>query len=214
LTVDDVSKPLSYNAATGVFTATLTLSSQGTHVVKVTANAATSAIRNIIYDTTPPDMSIQADAHATPSVVNGVIEPSARISVIDATQNGNPLSIPLSVITYTPVAGQVLWSANLSAYNYDEGSLAFTAIDPALNTNKLSYAKGVPTGDCNGDGKVDMNDALLALRHVAGTTTLTGIPRFQCDVGGLVGGHAAQDGDIDITDAVLILNKSTGTVSF
>jgi len=197
----------------GNFSHTLTLSSQGTHVVKVTANA-TSAIRNIIYDTAPPEMSIQADAHTTPSTVAGVIEPSAKISVIEASLNSIPLSIPLSVITYTPAAGQVVWNADLSAYSYDEGSLAFTAIDPALNTNKLFYVKGVPTGDCNGDGIVNMNDALLSLRHVAGTTTLTGVPRFQCDVGGLVGGHAAQDGEIDITDAVLILGKSAGIVSF
>jgi hypothetical protein len=196
------------------FSHQVTLSSQGPHYVKVAANATTAAIRNIIYDTTPPDISIQADAHATPSAVAGVIEPSARISAIDAKLNGTAFSIPLSVITYSSAAGQSLWNADLSTYNYDEGSLAFTAIDPALNTTQLFYAKGVPTGDCNGDGLVNINDAILALRHVAHTTTLTGIPRFQCDVGGLVGGHAAQDGDIDITDAVLILGKSAGVLSF
>src|SRR6185369_13267305 len=151
------------------FSHNVTLSSQGTHVFKVSANAATAAIRNIIYDTTPPEMSIQADAHATPSIVTGVIEPSARISAIDAKLNGTPFPIPVSVITYTPVAGQVVWSANLSVYSYDEGSLTFTAMDPATNTAQLLYAKGVPTGDCNDDGTVDMNDALLALRHVAHT---------------------------------------------
>jgi hypothetical protein len=87
-------------------------------------------------------------------------------------------------------------------------------LDPALNSKQMTYAKGMPTGDIDGDGAVRLTDALLCLRHVAGTQPLVGNPRFQADVGYLVNEHAAQDGDVDITDAVLILGKSYGLINF
>ncbi len=211
----------SYNAGTGAFSHTVTLSIEGVHYVKVTADAATTAIRNIIYDTTPPEMQIQSNANAMPSQVTGSIEPSSNISLIDATLNGVPYTIPTDKVTYSaydPATLSVLWTADLIAYNYDEGSLAFTAVDPASNTTKLFYVKGMPTGDTYVDdgktGLIDINDALYCLRHVVGTTTLLGNRRFHGDVGSQVGGHAAQDGAINIVDCTLILGKITGLLSF
>jgi hypothetical protein len=212
---------LSYNAVSGAFSHPVTLSSQGAHYFKVSANTATAAIRNIIYDTTPPAISIQANSYATPSQIVGSVEPSARITAIDAKLNGTAYSIPLSVLSYTlpsvPASGAVVWSANLSqpiSYPYDEGSLTFTAVDPASNAKTITYAKGVPVGDINHDGKVDIDDALLCLRHICGTPTPLDSDWFQADVGLLVDGHAAQDGNVDISDAVLILGKAAGIVTF
>jgi hypothetical protein len=202
-----------YNAGTGAFSHTVTLSSQGPHYVKVTSNG-TTAIRNLIYDTVPPAISIQANAHATPSTIIGSIEPSSRITAINAKLNGTPYSIPVSAVTYAVVAGQVIWTADLSTYGYDEASLTFTAADPASNTASVTYAKGVPTGDCNGDGVVDLLDAICCLRQIAGTSPSDPTKHFQCDVGALVGGHTAQDGVVDITDEVLILNKAAGAITF
>jgi hypothetical protein len=219
ISIDGNAGTLTYDSGTGNFTATVNLSSQGTHVVKVTADSATAAIRNIIYDTTPPAISIQANANETPSKIVGSIEPSAKITAIDAKLNGNSYSIPLSVLSYdayVPGSGSVVWHADLTApqYAYDKDSLIFTAVDPALNQKQITYAKGVPVGDINKDGKVDLDDALLCLRKIVGTYTPPESDWFQADVGLLVDGHAAQDGIVNISDAVLILNKAAGVVTF
>ena len=204
-----------YNSVTGDFSHTVTLSSQGPHYVKVTSNG-TTAVRTLIYDTVPPVVSILANANATPSKIKGTIEPSAKITAIDAKLNGVDISIPLTVLTYEvdPASGSVVWTANLSAYSYDKSTLKFTAVDPAMNQRVMFFKSGKPTGDINNDGRVRLDDALAVLRHVAETDMLIDDPAFQADVGSLVEGQAAQDGMIDITDAVLILGKSYDLVNF
>jgi len=217
ITVDDgvTVNVATYDSNTGIFSHTVTLVSQGAHTVKVTANAATSAVRNIIYDTVAPDFSIQADSKPAPVTISGAIEPSAKISAITASLLGTPVTIPLSVLSYAPydvTTDAVVWHASLSGYVYD--AISFTAVDPAGNTSQLAYAGVVPTGDVDGDGSVRLTDALAALRHVAGTQALNGNPFVQADVGALVDNRAGRDGKVDITDATLILKKSYGLLSF
>ena len=204
-----------YDSNTGNFSHTVTLVSQGAHTVKVSANAATSAVRNIIYDTIAPDLTIQADSKPAPIIISGAIEPSAKISAITASLLGTPVAIPLSVLSYAPydaATDSVVWHATLSGYAYD--TISFTAVDPAGNTSQLAYSAVVPTGDVDGDGSIRLADALTALRHVAGTQALIGNPFVQADVGALVENRAGRDGKVDITDATLILKKSYGLLSF
>lgn len=217
ITVDDGAtvNVTTYDSNTGNFSHTVTLVTQGAHTVKVAANALTTAVRNIIYDTVAPEFSVQADAKLAPTSVSGALEPSAKISTISASLFGVPVDIPLSRITYDAydaVTDSVVWHANLSGYAYDV--IAFTAVDPAGNAALLSYSAGVPTGDVDGDGTVRLADALSALRHVAGTQLLIDNPFLQADVGALVEKRAGRDGKVDITDATLILKKSYGLLSF
>jgi hypothetical protein len=204
-----------YTSASGAFSHTVTLSSQGGHSVKVIAAGGTTAVRNIIYDTVLPDLTIQADSKLMPTSITGTIEPSAKISAITASLGGTPVPIPVSAITFDPYdqMGTVMWHANLAPYAYD--AISFTSVDPAGNSTTLSYKQGIPTGDIDGDGVVRLADALAALRHVAGTEAIIDSTKFfNGDVGGLVAGHASRDGIIDITDSVLILNKAYGLLAF
>jgi len=205
-----------YTSADGLFSHSVTLASQGLHTVKLIANAATTAVRNIIYDTTLPEITIKADSKISPTKISGLIDPSAKISAVSAALGtGTPFTIPVSVLTfdsYNPASGSVVWHADLNGYTYDK--ITFTTADPAGNLKDLMREAGVPTGDVDADGVVRLSDALAALRHVAGTESLLGTPKFQADVGALVEGHAGQDGIIDIHDAVLILGKSYGLISF
>jgi len=204
-----------YVPATGAFTYPVALV-QGLNTIKIISNTTTTAaVRNIIYDTTAPVMSIQADSKSMPTTISGSLEPSAKMSAITASLGGTPVIIPLSKITFEPndQSGSVLWHADLASYGYD--ALSFTALDPALNDTTLAYAIGIPTGDVDGDGAVRLADALAALRHVAGTENITDPDKFfNGDVGGLIKGRAARDGVIDITDSVLILNKAYGLMAF
>jgi hypothetical protein len=205
-----------YTQASGAFSFTVTFPTEGVYSVKVTSGT-TTAVRNIIYDTTPPELVLQADSKATPTTISGVLEPSAKISAISAKLNSAPISIPLSVITYAPynpAKGVVSWQADMTGKPYDAESLTFTAVDPAGNAKDLVYISFLPTGDIDGDGVVRLSDALAALRHVSGTETLTGAAFKQGDVGSLVDGHAGRDGVVDISDTVLILNKAYGLMNF
>lgn len=66
------------------------------------------------------------------------------------------------------------------------------------------------SGDINGDGAVDIVDALLALKNGIGLVTLTSSEVSRGDVGPLVRGVAVGDGRIDIEDTILILRKAVG----
>jgi hypothetical protein len=66
------------------------------------------------------------------------------------------------------------------------------------------------TGDVNGDGVVDINDALLALQIVAGIVTPTPSEILGMDVAPIISGKSAPDGILDMGDVLLILRKVLG----
>ncbi|NVN98786.1 MAG: SMP-30/gluconolactonase/LRE family protein [Geobacteraceae bacterium] len=201
-----------YTLISGAFSHTVALA-QGLNTVKIVSANGTTAVRNIILDTTAPDLGMQADSAPAPTIITGSLEPSAKLTAI--TANPGNVSIPLSIVTFDTYdgSGTVIWHANLSGYSYS--TVDFTAADPAGNTTKLSYKKGIPTGDIDGDGVVRLADALAALRHVAGTDIIADPDKFfNGDVGGLINGRVARDGLIDIQDSVLILNKAYGLMNF
>ncbi|GFO69565.1 hypothetical protein GMLC_31440 [Geomonas limicola] len=65
-------------------------------------------------------------------------------------------------------------------------------------------------GDLNGDGKVELTDAVRALMIAVGAAIPSAEETVRGDVGPLVNGQPHQDGKIDISDALLILKKSVG----
>lgn len=67
-----------------------------------------------------------------------------------------------------------------------------------------------PIGDVNGDGRLDIADAVLALRMAVKIVELTPAQLAAGDVGPLSGGKLAPDGSIDVADALLILEKVVG----
>ena len=71
-------------------------------------------------------------------------------------------------------------------------------------------AGSIHTGDINGNGVVDMADALLALKKGFGLVQLTGAEIVRGDVGPMMNCVAVGDGRIDIEDAFLILRKAVG----
>lgn len=83
-------------------------------------------------------------------------------------------------------------------------------------TDRIVLATGVTsgTGDVNGDGKVDISDALKAMQSSAGLIVLTAAEQARGDVGPLVNGKPQPDGVIDTGDAVIIANKALGLVTF
>ena len=69
-------------------------------------------------------------------------------------------------------------------------------------------------GDLNGDGKVDIADALLALEFAIRLRTPSAADIAAGDVAPILGGKSTPDGKIDIADAVAILQKTVGLMTW
>ena len=74
--------------------------------------------------------------------------------------------------------------------------------------------KNNSSGDMNGDGIVDITDALWALRIAAGLIQPTPADIAHADVAPIVNGVPQADGVIDIRDVVVILRKAAGLVTW
>jgi uncharacterized protein YfaP (DUF2135 family) len=179
-------------AADGTFTAYPTFPAIGTYSIVITAidgNGAMSTItRTLVYDPRPPAMAV-VDANPTSIKVtssNGVVVARDKNGVI-ATPNGSNGSASL----------------DLSGATYDQASLNISVLSPAGISSR--------NGDINGDGTVDIADALLAMRMSLGTAAS---PTFEQllrgDVGPLVNHMPVPDGKIRLEDAILILKKAVG----
>jgi serine protease AprX len=71
-----------------------------------------------------------------------------------------------------------------------------------------------PTGDVNGDGVVDIADALLVLKAAVGMIPVTPFIMQQGDVAPLYNGAADPDGAINVLDALAILQKAVNLITF
>ncbi len=69
-------------------------------------------------------------------------------------------------------------------------------------------------GDLNGDGKIDVIDALKALRIASGIDTAAASDLIHGDVAPLIGGQQHPDGKIDLSDVVVVLRKAAGLPSW
>jgi hypothetical protein len=74
--------------------------------------------------------------------------------------------------------------------------------------------KGYASGDVNGDGIVDIADALRALRIATGQVMPTAADMSLGDVAPLLNGRPQPDGKIDIRDVVVILRRALGLVTW
>jgi type IV pilus assembly protein PilY1 len=92
-----------------------------------------------------------------------------------------------------------------------------TVTDGSGNTS-VAYRNIIRTpkllGDLNGDGRVDLVDAVLALRISIGLEPLTADVLARADVAPLVNGVPQPDGKLDVGDVVVILRKAVGLVDF
>jgi hypothetical protein len=84
----------------------------------------------------------------------------------------------------------------------------------SVTANFAANTTASPSGDLNGDGIVDVKDALQVLRISAGIIEATGADLQNGDVAPQVNGKPAGDGRIDIGDAVVILRKAVGLTNW
>lgn len=67
-----------------------------------------------------------------------------------------------------------------------------------------TQASAARYGDINGDGRIDVNDVVLVMRHALGMESLDGERKARADVNG--------DGVVNVQDVSLIMQKSLGLI--
>ncbi len=194
-------------ASNGSFSFNVDFAAEGTYPITITATDAagniTTATRNVIYDTTPPTLTVDAASGVAPATLNGTVEADASVVVKEGA----------NVIGKVTAAGGT-WSADLSGINYNPDLLSVVATDAAGNISIKTLTYAYPDGDIDGDGKVTIADALRAIRLFVNKTTPTAQELAHGDIGPLLSGKPNPNGKIDIVDAILILRKAVGAQSW
>lgn len=193
--------------ANGEFSLFADFPAEGTYTVAVTvsdnANNVTTALRTIVYDITPPVLTVDPVSVAYPAALTGTVEAGASIVVKDAAGISGKIA----------VAGQK-WTADLTGINYDPATLAAQATDAAGNVSVVRINVPVPDGDVDGDKRVTIMDALTVLRLVVTNQKPTDKQLAHGDIGPLLNGKVNPKGKLDIVDAILILRKALGLSSW
>ena len=175
----------------GAFSITLpTLAAPGSYAVNVTAadpfGAVSSTMRTLIYDPTVPVLSV---ASTTP------IKLSSTGGILIAKDKNGPVLIG-------SVSGGVS-TLDLSGASYDPTTLNIYALTPAGISSR--------NGDINSDGKLDIVDALKALRISVGLDSpATFQQMLNGDVGPLENNEPTVDSQMNLSDALVILRKVIG----
>ncbi|GEM_PF-1127792 len=190
-TVNGAPVPLT-TGSNGSFTLTVPIAAEGPYQVTITATDplgnAVSTSRAIIFDASPPALVVNSE---TPLRV------TASEGIFSASDKNGPLAG--AVITRNADGSTTI---DLSTASYDAATLDIHALDGAGNSTR--------NGDYNGDGTVDIIDAISTLRAAIGLSTATVANRLRADVTPLANGVPTPDGVMNIFDAVYILEKIVG----
>jgi hypothetical protein len=130
-----------------------------------------------------------------------------------------PVVVLSSAASAGPVtldASGVNWSCTLTGLVAGSNGITVGAVDGIgnLSLKSASIDFEASDGDVNLDGRVDVSDALEALRIAVGIVQPSAIQKLHADVAPLVGGKPAPNTVVDVSDALLILRKVVGLVSF
>ncbi|HIJ88660.1 MAG TPA: hypothetical protein HPP97_13440 [Desulfuromonadales bacterium] len=115
-----------------------------------------------------------------------------------------------AVFTITPDSGYQISSVSGCGGKISGSSFSTAGILGNCTVSATFIAIPAVKGDLNGDGTVNVADALLALQFAIGLKKATPAELASGDVAPFVNGTSTPDGIIDIADAVAVLQKSIG----
>lgn len=201
------------------FSVTLNLNA-GINTIDVTvtdqAGNSNSAKRTITSDTAAPTLAVTVPAQDISTTQSSI---TIFGTVVDSVTSAT-ISMTVDDQAYTPaVAKDGSFSQDITMAADKTYAVIVTATDQADNKatvqrNIIKSAVSSASGDINGDGVVDIADALKVLRIAVGLDTPTAEDYVKADVAPLKDGKPAPDGVIDIADVVVILQKAIGARSW
>ena len=181
----------------------------------------------IVIDTTAPTESISAPSStvgnsSTPVTYTVTYTGADTITLAsgDVTLNKTGTANGTAAVSGTGTGTRTITISNITGYGTIGISIAAnTASDAAGNASlaagpSATFTVSNNSGDLNGDGVVDMIDALKSLRFAVGLDTPTASDIAHGDVAPLVNGIPNPDGKIDLADVVAILRKAAGLSSW
>jgi uncharacterized Zn-binding protein involved in type VI secretion len=186
----------------------VSLQQEGTYPVVMKAkdiNGVTSqTVRNIIYDTTPPELIVPTVSGEVTTIA-GTAEPGAVVRALDLA-SGQPIAN--ATVVYTPPSS---WTATLSN-PLKVDNIDISATDAAGNVTSKTLFR--PDGNINIEPTTDLVvndlDANACMDIVVGVKTATRYQIAHGDIGPLKDGLSNPNGRIDVTDCILILRKASG----
>jgi len=208
-----------------VFDVTVTLV-PGINSIVITATDqagnTSSANWTVISDTAAPALAVTNPAQDIITTQGSITISGTVLNAITSAA----VTIAADGKTYAPAVAsdgsfsQTITLSSLTPPATDKSyAVIVTATDQGGNTatvqrNIIRTTTPYPTGDINGDGIVDISDALLALRIAVGLVNATPDELLEGDVAPLVNGVPAPDGAIAIDDALVILRRVVGVVNW
>jgi glutamine cyclotransferase len=221
LKATDTAAPYAYSWDTSSLTAgSYTLTAKAYDAAGNIGQSGTVSV-TVVKDTTAPTVSVTSPANGAAVSGTVTITASAADNVGVSSVEFYANTTLLSVTNVSPYR----FNWNTTTFANGNYSLTAKAYDAAGNVGQSQSvtitvsnsgvqppASNIP-GDINGDGVLDISDALLALRFAVGLETPTADQLARGDVGPLVNGKPSADGKIDINDAVVILSAVVGNIT-
>jgi hypothetical protein len=194
-TLNGVVVPVTFGTG-GTYTIPITLTDEKPYALAITATDATgnsvTSYRNLVYDVTAPKI--------TPAIPANPLKVTFSDGVpVVLDKNG---AVAGFTVTVNADGSKTVDGSDAAAGSYDLKTLNIYAVDAAGNSSR--------NGDVTGDGKVDIKDALKALRISLALDVATPEQMLRGDVGPLVNGVSKTDGVINGFDLVYILEKIVG----
>ena len=213
---DNAGTPQSAAMTGNTFSTAISLVS-GLNTVSITATDLAGNVstvkRTILFDDTKPTLAVTdpaQDGSTTQStmVIKGTVADTITNPSITITVDGS---------SYSPVVINGAFSQQVTFASEKTYQINVTATDEVGNATTVQrniVYSSQSNGDLNGDGVVDVGDALLALRIAVGLAPMDPKYLLNGDVAPLVNGKPQPDGIIDVGDALLILRKCVLLVSW
>lgn len=197
------------------FSSTVNLNA-GINTIDITAtdqlgNTA-NAKRTVTSDTTAPTLAVTDPAQDITTSMGSV---TIAGTVADA-QTAVTITITADGLTYTPAVTGGSFSQVIPLTMNKTYAVTVTAADEAGNQTSVTrniISSRMHSGDVNGDGQVDIADALMELRIAVGLTAMDPAYLTQGDVAPYINGAPQPNGTIDISDALTILKATTGLIT-
>ena len=207
----DGSFSLSVPLTTGANTITIASTSQSGQV--------TTQTRTIICNPSAAPVSL------APVGSSDIVPLSQTTVPLNGTVGPNVQSVSIMVNgrqsqTVSPVNGTFTATSGTLSPGINTITITTTTAIGAPSSLAVTVWRGsggsalVPTGDINGDGVVDVADALLALQIASGSVPVASQHLVNGDVAPFIDGKPSPDGAITIADALLMLRKIVGLVSW
>ena len=164
----------------------------------ITSDVADNYQNNATLSLTLSNIWIQNTNQSTPTVDKAALTAAITgVNTVLADGKAYTADTKTALQTALAAAQAILNDTAATQTQVDE---ATAALNTALAA--LQYAKG----DVNGDGKIDITDALMALQAAAGKVTLTATEAAAANADG------DAQGAITAADALLILKAATGQI--